>query len=132
MFQIIKERKQVTETSYEMNYYRKLEGSGDEYDKNFCYSYPCNEKGVIDKESLCKEAAETYEIVSADDGYVPVFEKIVHRYTEPAQAKCRGGNIFTVKDMFYGCCECDACGQWYNLFGQEVIPPDEQRRCYDW
>lgn len=33
---------------------------------------------------------------------------------------------------FYGTWQCCRCGNWFNAFGQSVIPPEEQVLCDDW
>jgi len=130
MFQIIKKRKMVTVTSYRIEFYKRIDGT-DDYDDTWGFSFPCDEKGII-KDFECDAARKNYENVSADPEFVRALKKYEHQYTEPAVAKCRCGNTFSVTDRFYGCCECEECGQWYTLSGQEVLPPVEQMELADW
>ena len=44
-------------------------------------------------------------------------------YTEPAHGRCICGREVSLWDQYYGACECE-CGRWYNLFGQELVPPE--------
>ena len=57
-------------------------------------------------------------------------EFIKHRgeeyYRSPAyvrDTKC--GCEFYLEDEYYGTCQCPNCGQWFNLFGQEVLAPSQ-------
>lgn len=130
MFQIIKERERVTEISYSIEFYKKLNDTG-AYDDSWGFSFPCDKEGNL-LEFTCEEAKKNYKEVSADTSFIRKFNKYTHSYTAPAIAKCRCGNKFEVINQFYGCCECDRCGQWYTLSGQEVIPPNEQMRLVEW
>lgn len=44
-------------------------------------------------------------------------------HTEPAHGRCICGREVSLWDQYYGACECE-CGRWYNLFGQELVPPE--------
>lgn len=52
------------------------------------------------------------------------FVKRKFTYTVPAVGTCSCGNTVTLENEYQGACQCDKCGQWYNLFGQELIPPE--------
>ena len=45
-------------------------------------------------------------------------------YVEPAHGTCACGSRVTLIDQYLGACECPGCGQWYNLFGQSLVPPE--------
>lgn len=49
----------------------------------------------------------------------------VHEYTVPAHGTCDCGEIVYLTDQYLGACECPGCGRWYNLFGEELLPPEE-------
>lgn len=49
----------------------------------------------------------------------------ISRYTEPARGICACGQEIHLVDEMLGACECPRCGQWYNLFGQDLLPPDK-------
>ena len=56
------------------------------------------------------------------------FNKIVketRRYSEPAHGLCDCGEEVYLYNQYMGACECPGCGKWYNLFGQELLPPDQ-------
>lgn len=44
-------------------------------------------------------------------------------YTENATAECECGQIIPLWDEYLGACECEHCGRWHNLFGQELKNP---------
>lgn len=52
------------------------------------------------------------------------FVKRKFTYTVPAVGTCSCGNTVILENEYHGACQCNKCGQWYNLFGQELIPPD--------
>ena len=60
--------------------------------------------------------------------YVP--SQKINGYREPAHGICRCGEEVTLIDEYMGSCQCENCGQWYNLFGQELLPPNQWEE--DW
>lgn len=58
-----------------------------------------------------------------------VVERERWSYTEPASGKCKCGNHIELVNEYLGACECPHCGQWYNLFGQELLPPNQWENC---
>lgn len=48
-----------------------------------------------------------------------------HSWTEPAKGICHCGKMVYLTDEYMGACECPNCGQWYNMFGQELNNPCE-------
>ena len=55
------------------------------------------------------------------------YNKVV-RYTrkfrEPAHGTCSCGREVFLYGGYYGATACE-CGRWYNLFGQELLPPEQ-------
>lgn len=45
-------------------------------------------------------------------------------WMEPASGTCGCGNRVYLENSYLGACQCGCCGQWYNLFGQELLPPE--------
>ena len=90
------------------------------------YGFPCNESGsVLDippeadaNLAWCMEHPEKF--VRA--GQVVTYR---NRYREPAHGTCSCGNEVELYDQYYGACQCWKCGKWYNLFGQELLPPEQ-------
>jgi hypothetical protein len=112
---IISERHRVEEVIYSRDF--QLTGE----DEATGYSFPCDRTGKPDKTDehydawkdnfrYCLEHPEKYE----DRGCV----ETKHSYIEPAYVQCScGGKIYLQGDT-----EC-TCGQWYNQFGQALLPP---------
>jgi hypothetical protein len=102
-----------------ISYQRHFQLIGD-YEGNG-YSFPCNKDGSLDTTDqfyefwkdnfqLCLDHPEKYE----DRGCV--VEK--QSYMEPAYVQCScGEKLYLNKDI-----QCK-CGQWYNRFGQALLPP---------
>ena len=42
------------------------------------------------------------------------------------------GAEFYLQDEYLGACECPRCGQWFNLFGQELTDPRGWSNGSDW
>ena len=55
----------------------------------------------------------------------PYVDKNAWYCTEPAHALCKCGTEILLEDDYMGACQCPSCGQWYNLFGEEVKDPDK-------
>lgn len=90
------------------------------------YGFPCDASGNVfplefecarDNLKFCMEHPEKFEIWNK----VKRFE---NWYTEPAHGRCKCGREVYLVDEYYGACGCE-CGRWYNLFGQEILPPDQ-------
>ena len=91
------------------------------------YTFPCNEKGIVEK--MNPAAEESYEYVKANLNkyFSPKLQKHIDHYRHRPTIKCDCGEEFELNDMYYGSCDCPKCGQWYNLFGQKTLSPDEYR-----
>lgn len=46
----------------------------------------------------------------------------MNRYRVPAMGVCQCGAEIPLTGGYYGATECD-CGRWYNVIGQEILPP---------
>lgn len=89
-------------------------------------SFPCDEKGTIDFESMAPEGKENYEHCITHPELFDIFNKLnmyTHKYTERV-ATCHCGEEISIYDEYRGACQCPHCGKWYNLFGQELNPPE--------
>lgn len=120
MLQIIKEKERIEEIYYTYDFDRG-DGSG--------FTFPCDEQGNI---KLNENNTESYKFCM--DNLKDFSWKGVRRhkcnYTEPAIAKCECGEEFELINQYMGACECPNCGQWYNLFGQELNSPQYWERDY--
>ena len=66
------------------------------------YGFPCDANGVVDG-GLTSDAL---------------------RNLEEDQGTCRCGETVYLHDQYRAACQCQKCGRWYNLFGQELLPPE--------
>lgn len=75
----------------------------------------------------CKEAAQNY--IWCREHPDLVIDKGIHSITYqiqlPAATECECGEQFYLYDSYYGCCQCAKCGKWYNVWEQELNPPDQ-------
>lgn len=56
--------------------------------------------------------------------------KQTRSYKELAHGLCDCGEEVYLTNQYMGACECPGCGKWYNLFGQELTPPEQWEE--DW
>lgn len=63
------------------------------------------------------------------------FNKVVERewsWRENNSGICNCGNKIELVNDYMGACECPHCGQWWNVFGQELRNPDTWSDGDDW
>ncbi len=117
MLKIISERTPMEYITYHIEFTND-EGSG------FSFNADVNGKIIIENEDQRKN----YEYAIAHPELFPIqyneFTKRVQHYTEPAHGICRCGQEITLQNEYMGACQCEKCGQWYNVFGQELIVPE--------
>lgn len=46
-------------------------------------------------------------------------------YWQDAKAICECGHEIFLHDSYYGADKCEFCGRWHNLFGHELLPPEQ-------
>lgn len=89
------------------------------------YTFDCDENG--NPKFACDAAKKNYEYAMAHPEEFPCeFNKFVTRkrtFIEPGYGTCHCGALVTLINEYMGACQCPKCGQWYNLFGQELIDP---------
>ena len=118
-------RERKTDVTYELEFLYPNSNSG--------YGFPCTETGEL------LELKNPYAIANYNDcmAHPEKFEvynhirKIKHTYTENAHGTCECGHDISLWDEMYGACECPYCGRWYNLFGQELNPPEYWEEDYE-
>lgn len=121
----IKERERKTDTWYELVF---------DDGRNNGFSFPCDEAGTPAK-GLMQAAIDNLEYAKAHPEKFVRYNKVVkckNTYIEPAHGTCSCGREVYLIDEYYGACSCD-CGKWYNLYGQELTPPEfwENDPCED-
>ncbi len=108
-----------TNVSYDLTFWYD-----DDRERGFCF--PCDRFGKV-LPIQYEEARQNYENCMAHPDQFKVFaevQKYVNDYTEPAHGTCSCGEEVELYDQYCGACQCPKCGQWYNLFGQSLVPPE--------
>lgn len=93
------------------------------------FGFPCDANGntsieyqeAKDNLNWCKQHPEKFKRFNE----VVRYER---EYVEPVSGDCSCGERIILTDQYYGACQCPQCGKWYNLFGQELLPPDQWER----
>lgn len=108
-----------TETEYRVEFFTDRDGG--------C-SFPCDKEGNPQFDKMTDAAKENYKKCMQNPDKFPYCWNEVHKltwsYTEPASGTCKCGTRIELYNQYHGACECPECGQWYNLFGQELVPPE--------
>lgn len=92
------------------------------------FAFICDESGVVDLTKMSDGAFENLQFCMAHPEKFKRFGKVVawkRRWREPDKGTCHCGQVVELVNEYYGSCQCPKCGQWYNLFGQELLPPNE-------
>ena len=96
-----------------------------DFDDDGGYSFPCDEKGnPIETDGnrsnikFCRENPDRF----CRPAYIEKWERDVKN---PDKGTCKCGEEFWIENEYMGACQCPKCGQWYNLWGQELLPPDQ-------
>lgn len=99
-------------------------------------SFPCDKNGNVDRKNLMEPAIKNLDHALANpDRYPYAWKKVVEnvrRYRNPASGTCNCGKRIELYNEYLGACECPYCGQWWNLFGQELNDPSTWSRGDDW
>ena len=117
MLKNITNREPKTFTEYHLVY--------DDQKGNGCW-FPCDKDGNL--EGMTEAALKNLENCKAHpekfarSGEVVATERT---YIEPAHGTCDCGKEVVLENQYYGSCQCPKCGRWYNLFAQEILPPDK-------
>lgn len=99
-------------------------------------SFPCDANGNVDVEALPDPAKRNYAFAMANPDKFPYGWKCVEKRTgrdhHPATGKCNCGKRINLTADYMGACQCPKCGQWWNVFGQELKPVRTWRYGDDW
>jgi len=108
----------VEKTEYSLDFF---------VDRNGGCSFPCDEHGNLKTLNACAKENYTYCMAHPEKfpySYNEVSERrIVWR--EPDSGICHCGTKVILQNEYMGACQCVNCGQWYNLFGEELLPPEQ-------
>lgn len=113
----VNEVEEISEYSLEFTY---------KDDERAGFSFPCNSLGeVLPNMNPC--AHENYIWCLDHPEKFSTFKEFTVnvRHVRNRHGTCSCGTEVELYDQYYGACECPKCGRWYNLFGQELLPPDQ-------
>ena len=96
--------------------------------------FPCDENGQLPAD-LNEAAVQNYHYCMEHREKFVRWNEVVERKqntkTNPTGI-CSCGAKVVLWDQYLGACECEKCGKWYNLFGQELNPPGTWASGEDW
>ena len=113
----------VTEVCYELAF---DDGHGNGY------GFPCDANGVVN-EGLHPEALPNLEYCRKHPEQFKRANEVIEirrQYKEEDYGTCKCGEVVYLYNQYHGACQCPKCGQWYNLFGQELLPPESWEEDY--
>lgn len=115
---IIKERESKESITYSLEFdYRDDSGGG--------FTFPCNQQGEILEDKMPQTAIDNYHRCLRDNRLtLPYVHTHKNHWVEPAVGECVCGEQVVLESQYMGACQCPKCGQWYNIFGQSLIPPE--------
>ena len=91
------------------------------------FGFPCDEDGNVSP-TLNSAALENLEYCKAHpEKFIRygVVDRRKQMWVNPAHGTCRCGETVELINEYCGACSCKKCGKWYNLFGQELLPPEQ-------
>lgn len=91
------------------------------------FEFPCDADGNL--LPMNDAASKNYKYCMEHPEKFSYCYNVVHKYSrwikDAPYGTCHCGETVYLLDEYMGACQCPKCGQWYNLFGQELLPPDE-------
>ena len=92
------------------------------------YGFPCDANGkLLQSEEENPVAHENMRRCLEHPERFVRFNKILkheRRARDNAHGTCSCGHEVELWDQYMGACQCEKCGRWYNLFGQELVAPE--------
>lgn len=116
---IIKEREPQKKIAYSIEFdYKDDSGGG--------FTFPCDAFGNPKLDEMPEAAKANYKrcLEDTEHFYKPYVKTRAHRWVEPAIGECVCGEQVVLENQYMGACQCPKCGQWYNIYGQSLIPPE--------
>lgn len=104
------------------------------YDDNGGFGFPCDAAGNVCISELTDCAMHNLSECMAHPERFQHYAEVRtsrRRITDHAHGVCECGKRVYLYDQYMGACECE-CGRWYNLFGQELLPPTGWEDDYDY
>lgn len=101
------------------------------------FGFPCDESGNVFPLEFDAAKKNLESCMAHPEKFTRWKEVVTYKnwYTEPAHGRCHCGEEVFLIDRYFGACDCPKCGQWYNLFGEELLPPSmwgEDMYAEDW
>ena len=93
--------------------------------RNNGFGFPCDEHGNL-LDNLTDAAIDNYKWCLDHPEKFTRFNELIERKCrtyDNAHGTCDCGNEVELYNEYCGACQCEKCGQWYNLFGQKLLPP---------
>lgn len=91
--------------------------------------FPCDANGNVKLSSMTEAAIQNYKDCLAHPEKFPYAFNEVHKYSRWTKntpyGTCHCGERVYLFNEYMGACQCPKCGQWYNLFGEELLPPSD-------
>jgi hypothetical protein len=119
MLEIIKERTVRTEKSYWINFDCK--------DDHSCgFIFPANSDGTPALDKMPEEAKMNYFACEASTNkFDRWLEEREDQVVDYAVGRCRcGAEVELFDGAWMGAVQCEKCGKWYNIYGQELVDPE--------
>ena len=117
----------VDETTYELQFY---------YDASGGFAFPCDKEGNLLIEHMNPAAIENYHwCLENPDKFEWSFKRVkpvTRSWRENNTGTCHCGQEMELYNEYLGACECPRCGQWYNVWGQELTNPETWSDGDDW
>lgn len=109
--EIIRPRQRVENVSHALSFDLKSDpGCG--------YRFPCDPSG---RPLEAAHEARAEELRASGEYHAPTVETSRNAYVLPATGRCTCGCEVALSDPLNN--ECERCGRWYNMMGQEKINP---------
>lgn len=91
--------------------------------------FPCDADGNVKLDSMMEAAINNYnDCLVHPEKFPYAFNEVKEyrrRIKDEPYGTCHCGERVYLINEYMGACQCGKCGQWYNLFGEELLPPSE-------
>ena len=100
------------------------------------FGFPCDKNGnLLQSETENPAAWKNYKWCLANQDKFFRYNKVEereHSWRENNSGTCHCGQEIELYNEYLGACECPKCGQWYNIWGQELKNPETWSDGDDW
>ena len=114
----------IVERAYEQREYLRREFQAIGEPQGCGFSFDCYPDGSVLESNPAQLENFAFAIAHPEKFQDLGVTTKVYEHVVPAHGTCRCGETVYLVDQYLGACECPRCGQWYNLFGQELIAPE--------